>query len=226
MDIFLELITWNIPTLYLLCSLFDKSHYWILDNLKWSNLFFPLSHYNFLSLCLFCSILWEICSNFLFSLSSQWFPSINMHLIFFFTPEIFLPFDNLFFFTNTVSSHHSWDIFCSFLWFSAFCFLPVSFFPIYLIFLSLFREGNSTSLQYSCLQNPMDGGAWKAAVHGVAEGRTRLSDFTFTFHFHALEKEMATHSSVLAWRVPGTGEPGGLPSMGSHRVRHEWHGLA
>ena len=60
----------------------------------------------------------------------------------------------------------------------------------------------------------MDGRAWKAAVHGVAEGRTRLSDFTFTFHFHALEKEMATHSSVLAWRIPGTGEPGGLPSMG------------
>jgi len=64
----------------------------------------------------------------------------------------------------------------------------------------------------------MDGGAWKAAVHGVTEGRTRLSDFTFTFHFHALEKETATHSSVLAWRIPGTGEPGGLPSMGSHRV--------
>ena len=66
----------------------------------------------------------------------------------------------------------------------------------------------------------MDGGAWKAAVHGVAEGQTRLSDFTFTFHFHALEKEMATHSSVLAWRIPGMGEPGGLPSIGSHRVRH------
>ena len=64
----------------------------------------------------------------------------------------------------------------------------------------------------------MDGGAWKAAVHGVAEGRTQLSDSTFTFHFHALEKEMTTHSSVLAWRVPGTGEPGGLPSMGLHRV--------
>ena len=64
----------------------------------------------------------------------------------------------------------------------------------------------------------MDGGAWWAAVHGVAKRRTRLSDFTFTFHFHALEKEMATHSSVLAWRIPGTGEPGGLPSMGSHRV--------
>ena len=61
----------------------------------------------------------------------------------------------------------------------------------------------------------MDGGAWKAAVHGVAEGRTRLNDFTFTFHFHVLEKEMATHFSVLAWRIPGTGEPGGLPSMGS-----------
>ena len=82
-------------------------------------------------------------------------------------------------------------------------------------------EGNGTPLQYSCLENPMEGGAWKAAVHGVAEGRTRLSDFTFTFHFHALGKEMATHSSVLAWRIPGTGKPGGLPSMGSHRVRHD-----
>ena len=82
-------------------------------------------------------------------------------------------------------------------------------------------EGNGTPLQYSCLENPMDGGAWKAAVHGVTEGRTQLSDFTFTFHFHALEKEMATHSSVLAWRIPGTGEPVGLPSVGSHRVRHD-----
>jgi len=78
-----------------------------------------------------------------------------------------------------------------------------------------------TPLQYSCLENPMDGGAWWAAVHGVAKSRTRLSDFTFTFHFHALEKEMATHSSVLAWRIPGTEEPGGLPSMGSHRVGHD-----
>ena len=66
-------------------------------------------------------------------------------------------------------------------------------------------EGNGTPLQYSCLENPMDGGAWWAAVHGVAKSWTRLSDFTFTFHFHALEKEMATHSSVLAWRIPGTG---------------------
>ena len=82
-------------------------------------------------------------------------------------------------------------------------------------------EGNGTPLQYSCLENPMDGGAWKAAVHGVAESQTRLSDFTFTFHFHALEKEMATHSSVLAWRIPGTGDPGGLPSLGSHRVGHD-----
>ena len=82
-------------------------------------------------------------------------------------------------------------------------------------------EGDGTPLQYSCLENPMDGGAWWAAVHGVAEGRTRLSDFPFTFHFHALEKEMATHSSVLAWRIPGTGKPSGLTSMGSHRVRHD-----
>ena len=72
----------------------------------------------------------------------------------------------------------------------------------------------------------MDGGAWKTVVHGVAEGRTRLSDFPFTFHFPALEKEMATHSSVLAWRIPGTGEPGGLPSMGSHRVGHNWNDSA
>ena len=77
-------------------------------------------------------------------------------------------------------------------------------------------EGNGTPLQYSCLGNPMDGGAWWAAVHGVSEGWIRLSNFTFTFHFHALEKEMATHSSVLAWRSSGTGEPGGLPSVGSH----------
>ena len=82
-------------------------------------------------------------------------------------------------------------------------------------------EGNGTPLQYSCLENPMDGGPWWAAGHGVAKvGRTRLSDFTFTFHFYALEKEMATHSSVLAWRIPGTREPGGLLSMGLHRVRH------
>ena len=87
-------------------------------------------------------------------------------------------------------------------------------------------EGNGTPLQYSCLENPMDGRAWKAAVHGVAEGQTRLSNFTFTFHFHALEKEMATHSSVLAWRIPGMGEPGGLPSLGSHRVGHDWSDLA
>ena len=82
-------------------------------------------------------------------------------------------------------------------------------------------EGNGNPIQYPCLENPMDGGAWWATVHGVAQSRTRLSDFTFTSHFHALEKEMATHCSVLAWRIPGMGEPGGLPSMGSHRVGHD-----
>ena len=88
-------------------------------------------------------------------------------------------------------------------------------------------EGNGTRLQYSsCLENPMDRGAWWAAVQGVTKSQTWLSDFTFPFHFHALEKEMATHSSVLAWRIPGTGEPGGPPSMGSHRVGHNWSDLA
>ena len=82
-------------------------------------------------------------------------------------------------------------------------------------------EGNGSPLQHSCLENPMDGRAWWAAVCGVARSRTRLSDFPFTFHFHALEKDVATHSSVLAWRIPGTGEPGGLLSMGSHRVGHD-----
>ena len=87
--------------------------------------------------------------------------------------------------------------------------------------LSCIGEGNGSLLQCSCLENPRDGGAWWAAVHGVGKSWTRLSDFTFTFHFHALEKEMATHSSILAWRISGMGEPGGLPSMGSHRVRHD-----
>ena len=87
-------------------------------------------------------------------------------------------------------------------------------------------EGTGNPLQNSCLENPMDGGAWWAAVHGVPKSQTRLSNFTFTFHFHALEKEMATHSSVLAWRIPGTAEPGGLPSMGSHRVGNNWSDLA
>ena len=81
-------------------------------------------------------------------------------------------------------------------------------------------EGNGTPPQYSCLENPMDRGTWCAAVRGVAMSPARLSDFTFTFHFPALEKEMATHSSVLAWRIPGTEEPDGLPSVGSHRVGH------
>ena len=85
--------------------------------------------------------------------------------------------------------------------------------------MSLFGEGNGTPLQYSCLENLMDGGAWWAAVHGIARSRTRLSDFTFTFHFHELEKEMASHSSVLAWRIPGMAGPDGLLSMGVARSR-------
>ena len=91
---------------------------------------------------------------------------------------------------------------------------------------SIFGEGNGNPLQYSCLENPMGGGAWWAAIHGVAKSWTWLSNFSFTFHFHALEKEVATHSSRLAWRIPGTGEPGGLPPMGSHRVGHDWSDLA
>ena len=104
-----------------------------------------------------------------------------------------------------VSQVHSQCKFDTFLWVSG----------------QFFGEGNGTPLQYSCLENPMNGGAWWAAVHGVAKSRARLSDFTSTFHFHALEKEMATHSSVLPWRIPGTGEPGGLPSMGSHRAGYD-----
>ena len=90
----------------------------------------------------------------------------------------------------------------------------------------LSEKAMGTPLQYSCLENPLDGGAWWATVHGVAKTRTKLSDFPFTFHFHALEKEMATHSSVLAWRIPEMGEPGGLLSMGSHRVGHDRSNLA
>ena len=82
-------------------------------------------------------------------------------------------------------------------------------------------EGNGNPLEYSCLENPMERRAWWAAVHGVTKSQTLLSGFTFPFHFHALEKEMATHSSVLAWRIPGTGELGGLSSMGSYRVGHD-----
>ena len=98
------------------------------------------------------------------------------------------------------------------------CILSPCLFNLYAEY--IIRKGNGNPRQYSCLENPMDGEAWQAAVHEVAKSRTRLSDFAFTFHFHALEKEMATHSSVLAWRIPGTEEPGGLLSMGSHRVGH------
>ena len=94
-------------------------------------------------------------------------------------------------------------------------------FLVCILLKSNFGEGNGTPLLYSCLENPMDRGAWWAAVHVVAKSQTRLTDYIFNFHFHALEKEMATHSSVLAWRISGMGEPGGLPSLGSHRVGHD-----
>ena len=98
--------------------------------------------------------------------------------------------------------------------------LSIAIFGKYNVLPSLFGEGNSNPLQYSCLENPMNGGAWYPVAYGVAKNQTQLNDFSFTFHFHALEKEMATHSSILAWRIPGTEESGGLPSMGSHRVGH------
>ena len=104
--------------------------------------------------------------------------------------------------------------------------LPRHFLSVFGYCYSLNGEDNGNPLQYSCLENPMDGGPWWATVHGVVKSQTRLSDFTFTFHFHALEKEMATHSSFLAWRIPGMEEPGGLPSMGLHRVGHNWSDLA
>ena len=88
--------------------------------------------------------------------------------------------------------------------------------------INMLGEGSGDPLQYSCLENPMDGGAWWAAVHGVAKNRARLSNFTFTFHFHALEKEMAPHSSTLAWKLPWTEEPGRLQSTGSLRIGHDW----
>ena len=103
------------------------------------------------------------------------------------------------------------------------CCVPLPFFVSYSCTKG---ESNGNPLQYSCLEYPMDRGAWWVSVHGVAKSWTRLSDFTFTFHFHVLGKEMATHSSVLAWRIPGTGEPGGLLAMGSHRVGHDWSDLA
>ena len=126
-----------------------------------------------------------------------------------------------------VFSFYSFSFLLKYRWYTMLCFCCTakwfSYTYIYILFHyrllqdieynSLFctvREGNGTPLQYSCLENPMDGGAWWAAVHGVAKSQTRLRGFTFTFHFHALEKEMATHSSVLAWRIPGTGEPGGI----------------
>ena len=128
---------------------------------------------------------------------------------------------------STISSICKWLIWS----FATGQLLKILSFYIYLNFFSILflysiGEGNGTPLQYSCLENPMDGGAWWAAVHGVAKSPTRLSDFTFTFHFHALEKEMVTHSSVLAWRIPGTEGPGRRPSVGSQRVGPNWSDLA
>ena len=124
--------------------------------------------------------------------------------------------------SSAILSHMGFGKFCNASG-PPFLFNPFSFLCVELLQLGR-RQWHP--LQYSCLENPMDRGAWWAVVHGVAKRQTQLSDFTFTFHFHALEKEMATHSSVLAWRTPGTGEPGGLPSMGSHRVGHDWSDLA
>ena len=104
------------------------------------------------------------------------------------------------------------------------CWFPPECFWSHLLHYS--GEGNGTPLQYSCLENPMGGGAWWAAVHGVSKSRTWLSVLSFTLHFHALEKDMATHSSVLAWWIPGTGEPGVLPSLGSHIAGHDWSDIA
>ena len=115
---------------------------------------------------------------------------------------------------------HTWWV-CPWLFVQSSLCLSIRFHHYKSLFPSFYLIGNGTPLQYFCLENPMDGAVWWAAVHGVAKSRTRLSDFSFTFHFHALEKEMATHSSVLAWRIPGTGEPGGLPPMGWHRVGHD-----
>ena len=119
------------------------------------------------------------------------------------------------------------------LWYPRYCYTAVlyavcvyAYVCSFFICIYVVGESNGNLLQYSCLENPMDGAAWWAAVHGIAKSRTRLSDFTFTFHFHAWEKEMATHSSVLAWRISGTGEPCRLPSMGLHRVGHNWSDLA
>ena len=111
------------------------------------------------------------------------------------------------------------------MWVPYFVYTTLLHFQHWIVFYWQRRQWHPTSVLF-CLENPMDRGAWQAAVHRVTKSWTRLSYFTFTFHFHALEKEMATHSSVLAWRIPGTGKPGGLPSMGSHRVGLDWSDLA
>ena len=126
---------------------------------------------------------------------------------------------------STPSTNETWKAISSDVHLKQYSVILMSTF-IYRMLVDLVREGDGTPLQYSCLENPVDGGAWWAAVHEVTQSQTLLSNFTFTFHFHALKKEMATHSSVLAWRIPGTVEPGGLPSMWSHRVGHDWSDLA
>ena len=122
---------------------------------------------------------------------------------------------------DNFTGYDHYIIHCSLYTLGSYIFFYFSHFTYFTALNSFSREDSGTPLQYYCLENPMDRGAWWTAVHGVSKSWTRLSNFTFTFHFHSLEKEMATHSSVLARRIPGTGEPGGLPSMGSHRVGHD-----
>ena len=151
--------------------------------------------------------------------------SLTSHCLFIFTfihdPVLFLSLGSMFslIYTHTSDYNKEGDTDNCLMYMHMIYMFSKYILNIYII--CYFGEGNTPVLQYSCLENPMGGGAWWAAVHGVSKSQTRLRDFTFTFHFHTLEKEMATHSSVLAWRITGTGEPGGLLSMGSHRIGHD-----